>query len=95
MTALAACWWDPQFGHSFGQRAFMDIYPLLMPALAAGVAAVLSWRHGWVWMGFVGGAGLAVGAAHFLLYNLRLVPPVNNTWTDYIAGWRKLIACFF
>jgi hypothetical protein len=94
-TALAACWWDPQFGHSFGQRAFMDIYPLLMPALAAGVAAVLARRRGWVWLAFLAAAFLAVGAAHFLLYNLRLVPPVDNTWADYVAGWGKLIGRFF
>jgi len=71
-------------------RFWLRWYPLFLVALLT-VTYALTWGR-WV---FVGGAGLAVGAAHFLLYNLRLVPPVNNTWTDYIAGWRKLVACFF
>ena len=94
MTVLAACWCDPQFGHTFGHRVFVDIYPLLMPALAAGAAALLARRHGWAWLGIVGGALSAIGVAHFFMHQFAMVPHYDIAWADYVAGWRRFVDCF-
>ncbi|HYT76725.1 MAG TPA: hypothetical protein VEL79_18355 [Vicinamibacterales bacterium] len=84
-TYLIACWWDWQFGGSYGHRGFVDIYPLLAPGMAAVFARITARP---VMRGVVGAAVVllcALSIFQMLQYWHGVLPISDVTWRQYRA----------
>jgi hypothetical protein len=88
---LVSSWWDWQFGASFGHRGFVDIYPLLAPALAAALTWVARTRPP-VRIALSTGVALACALTFFemLQYWNGVLPHSDTTWAQYREVFLRL-----
>jgi hypothetical protein len=88
-TYVIACWWDWQFGASFGHRAFVDALPIF----AVGLAAFYQWssvntRRRRV-VACIVVAGVALNVFQMLQYWNGLMPISDTTWEQYRGVFLK------
>jgi hypothetical protein len=86
------CWW---YGGNFGNRVFIDLFPLLSPGLAAVIALLVKmWRKTWQRVGLfvAGGLFVALNLFQTLQYTRGLIHYDAMTPAAYRAVFGKLHA---
>jgi len=80
---IIACWWDWQFGASFGHRGFVDVYPIFALGLAATFAGLAPSRRTRV-VAFASVVVLcALSIFQMLQYWHGVLPHADLTWRGY------------
>ena len=88
-TWLIACWWDWQFGGSYGHRGFVDV----LAVFALGLAAVFEWCAGRTSLvaaaGTVSTVAVALSVFQMLQYWNGTIPFMDTTWERYLQTFLK------
>lgn len=84
---IVSAWYDWSYQASFGQRAFIDILPLLALPFAYFLVS-LPWR--WLRVAAVSVAGVMVGATVILMiaYWQYRISGAGATWAEYVSVFR-------
>jgi hypothetical protein len=90
-TYVVACWWDWQFGASYGHRAFTDGFALAAPFLASTFAWASTRPTTMRVISTFAVVAVLLSVVQMLQYWNGIMPNADTTWAQYqsrFLRWR-------